>query len=712
LEFVNLVNGINRSSDPLSYMVKLRESDISIKKPSTEKLKYYIEILFNHLTKDDSKSALIIIQSFLFWNNNKAIAMMKRKGIFRSSKCKFKSKSLLEVVTHCLNNRTFYKIDENNTIYLTSILSLISITEEIENYRGDILDLLKKNSKFAPKTLLAIIESQFGYGSKLDGNESMSSETRSHYSNEDFTESVSYLLSLFDKEIGLTVDHLYFIEPCISSHDVYFQMIVSGCKIQQYIKAEILVNSFGYMAEIVDEFKVVIKSNDPYLEKSIRLGYIQTELQMCIREFHTKEFKNTKFGSLEEITKELFNNHSELFIQLRTDPIARYTLQFPSIPRFLDIFSSEHFFIEEIHSIMLLEMDSYGEKSLDTELIFNNITVFDILKVQRFFRFINYMFALALDSTSEIDDREMLRLNTILPIMDHNALKAMFSLILPKEKIDDCLNLICTNINLSDPFDVQYTPIISIGKGNIIAPAILSGSNLVRNILCNFSLRPSLKDGEDPMQKDLAIELEKKGFEVELECYLYGNSLETDILASKDGYIFIIECKNSYHPCNVHEMRTSFEHIKKGVVQLEKRKEWLIKKDNQKALFNRLEWRYKDSKVVTCLATANRVFNGYKSNDTHVRQSHELLNVIRTGIININNTKYQTWEEDEFNTFDLVKYIQGSTTISDCFGSLIDVERAYSFTDKSLAFCTYELDLNKLREVTESRYRKAPINIT
>jgi hypothetical protein len=706
LEFVDLVNGINQSNDPLSYLIKLKEDGVSVGKPTNEEVEYHIETLFHHLERNDTRQALNIFKSFLFWKGSKSIAMMKRKGLFRSSKYKFKSKSLLEIVDFCLKHSDFFNIKENDANYLVSIKNLTPITNEVESYRADILRLLRKNSKFSPKTYLAIIESQFGYGCHLDGNENISSESLSHYSNEDFTESVSYLLTLFNDEIGLSLEHLNYVEPSEDLYDEYFKIIIFGCKIQQYIKAEILVNSFEYSATVVDDFKILIKSSDPYLEKSIRLGYIQTELQMRIREFHKVELAEKNVNSLKEIATDLFENNAELFIQLKMEPIARYILKFPAIPQFLDIFSSDYVFSEEIHSLMLLDMDSYGSKDLDSLLIFNTITVLDILKIQRLFRFINYIFTMALNSDDGINDREMLMLNTILPVMSHDNLKAIFSIILPQEKIDDCLNLICSDIDSTDHFDIQYTPILSIENGHIIAPAILSSSNLVRNILCNLSLRPSLSEGVDPMQNDLIAELLRQGFKVESECFLYGSSLETDILAFKDEHIFIIECKNSYHPCNVHEMRTSFDHIKKGIDQLDKRKNWLMQTKNQQDLFTRLGWQYKASEVITCIATSNRVFNGYKKNGNYVRQAHELLNVLKTGIINTNLAKYRVWKEDKFDTLDLVKHIQGNTTISDCFQSLIDVEREYLFTEKSLAFSTHELDLNLLNEVTGSRYHK------
>ena len=43
---------------------------------------------------------------------------------------------------------------------------------------------------------------------------------------------------------------------------------------------------------------------------------------------------------------------------------------------------------------------------------------------------------------------------------------------------------------------------------------------------------------------------------------------DTDLVAYRDGVLYLFECKNAYHPCNPHEMRNSYDHIRKAGTQL------------------------------------------------------------------------------------------------------------------------------------------------
>ena len=45
---------------------------------------------------------------------------------------------------------------------------------------------------------------------------------------------------------------------------------------------------------------------------------------------------------------------------------------------------------------------------------------------------------------------------------------------------------------------------------------------------------------------------------------------EIDLIALIDGQLFIMECKSSIVPCNVFEVRTSYDYILNGATQLDK----------------------------------------------------------------------------------------------------------------------------------------------
>lgn len=701
LDFVDLINEIINSDNALSYIVKLKENDVVINSPSNEVLDRHIDDLIGFLAEGNVDSALVIVHSLFAWKKNKAISIMKRKGVFRSSKYKFNSKSFVYILGYCIDNVNVFDLSENDSDFLYYLKCFSVITKEVEGYRDYILIEMRKNKDKYPKTLMAIIEYIFGY---YNGGNGFLSHLLLDNNKECCAESISYLLLLFEEEIGLGKENLFYIEDDINSYEKYSEVILIGCKIVKYIEAEILINSFGYSATLCGQSKVIIKSTDPYLEKTIRLGYIKTDLQAISRGLDVHS--NCELIDFETVVSKIFHENRSSFFSFKDDFFERYVLEISSHSKFLNFFSTDYIFKEDVFSLAMLDMEHFSNNELENMRVFNDITVFDMLIFQRFLRFINYIYAEAFKLDAKVDCKEILMLNTILPVMNRDMLKSLLGIVMPEKKIEDCLSIICTQLSDTDYFDIQYTPIVSIEEWNFITPSIISRSNLIRNILCNKSLRPTLIGGQDPMQNELIARLESKGFQVELECFLYGSSLETDILAFKDGYIFLFECKNSYHPCNVHEMRTSFEHLKKGLDQVEIRRKWLENENNQKELYSRLGWEGQYSQVISCIVTSNRIFHGYESDNIYVRHAHEIINILNNGVVKLGSSTHRVWKKNEFETLDLVEYIKGSTLVSCLFSALHEVDKKYLYNNKTLEFSTYELDVISLFNMTKLMFEK------
>jgi Holliday junction resolvase len=76
-----------------------------------------------------------------------------------------------------------------------------------------------------------------------------------------------------------------------------------------------------------------------------------------------------------------------------------------------------------------------------------------------------------------------------------------------------------------------------------------------------------MRDGAaDPMQHELVESLLDAGFLVKYEAITgtKKDNKEVDVLAYKDGDLFILECKNVYHPVNAYELRSTYDHLKKS----------------------------------------------------------------------------------------------------------------------------------------------------
>lgn len=687
-----------------SCLSALEESELQLK---IKKEKRSIIQLISICIDNNKVSAGLALTEILFYGiGNEAIPLMRRLGVFKSSKYNFKIRVISEITSLIIDLKDKYNISDDDITYLKSVKSLLVLSKPMAKIHTKLIQQLTVRKTLALKTLFSIIECKFGYDIELY-NKGCDLEYICDYTKEDFSEAYSLILSILRDDIGIDKRSLYYIDDNVINNDIYFNILISAVKICKYKEAEILVDNFNYNAVLNND---VINVGAPVdsLEKSIRLGYIQTEMQMIIRQLGFSGPESSKYPSILEPVQIIYNKYKDTFIVHKSEPKSRYVIQLINNQDFFSIFSSDHLFIEDMLSLDILGVDSYEPDKIKNYVIKDGITVLDVIKVQRFFRFVNFAFLEKIKDLGEIDN--LIVLQSILPVFKSDILLSIFSNIISDEKAEAMLNLISVEVIESQFIDIQYTPLIKIGDGYILPPSVIAKSNLVRNILCNNSLRPSLEDGVDPMQNALSSALQSKGFYVAVESEHKFNSkiLETDLIAFKDGKIFIFECKNAYHPCNTHEMRNSFDHIKKAASQLEIRKNWLLSDGEQEKMFNNLGWPYSgNNDVVTCIALSNRVFNGYDHKSHPVRQAHEILNVLRDGTIKSNESIRKVWEMNEFSVNDLCNYIEGKTTISDFMNSLEALTHNYNVGDKVLGFKTYKINMELLNKITSDRYSLA-----
>ena len=219
--------------------------------------------------------------------------------------------------------------------------------------------------------------------------------------------------------------------------------------------------------------------------------------------------------------------------------------------------------------------------------------------------------------------------------------------------------------------DLQYRPFVHSpnSKGDYIAipPAIVGKSNLVRSIMHASRIKGAIAAADDPMQVAVAEALRAAGFLVR-ESFVFNinGKRETDIFCYRDGVLFVIECKNAYHPCSPHELRNSYDLVLKAKEQLSIRAQWLEEPGNQTRLFKALGWKAAaPARVRTCAVTANRAFSGYRCGAHPVRQAHELINVLVRGYVGRapGEAPLRFWRAEAFEVADLLDYLDGKSVL-------------------------------------------------
>lgn len=636
-----LISQMFDSRAPLDTYRALKEANYK-PTPTTAQFDQTLNSFADVLKQDKVRKALSIARALLLTSPDKTIKKIRRNGYFKCSRYAYRERSARAVVGDMLRNATIYELSQSHIDYLQSVDHLLSLGPNLQRERASLVKRLRDKESVVIKTLLANVDTFFTSG--LPGDKSLNTEFLNAYLPEDMAEAFSYLLRLFQTCVGLKPTHFGIVDGSSATKSFYQKMLIDAAKMCEFHAAEVLIDSFSYKAT---GYGKVIKI-EPFtllLEKSIRLGYIQVEMQRHIRDnrMYEENYSSQPIAqSIDRLAKEYFDNAGVELVKLVEYPKTRYVMQIPTNQKMFMPFCMNGLFLEDLFYLNMLGNEDYIATNEVAELpLVGNIKVIDILKVQRFFRFVNLCFFEAFSKNIEKSENLKIQLQSRIPTYQENILTDLLSKLLASEKAKEILEALTCDPK-SEKLDLQYTPIISAYGWSMFSPAVFAGSNLVRNLLQHNNKRLTLRDNTDPMQTALANALKHANFlvETEIKRRVGGNDLDIDILAYRDEILFIFECKNAFHPCNVYEMRTSYDHIKRAAEQLEKRKLWLLDLSKQRTLLNSLEWNIDSTnQVLTCIATGNRVFNGYVCEGHPVRQVRELLNVLMSGEIVIDGER-------------------------------------------------------------------------
>jgi len=321
-----------------------------------------------------------------------------------------------------------------------------------------------------------------------------------------------------------------------------------------------------------------------------------------------------------------------------------------------------------------------------------------------------YLFQRELEKVTDLAERQRLALHSVIAVMRKAPLLALLGTVLPPEKAEKILEILV--LNESREFvDLQYTPFLKVDDYYLLAPSLISHSNLVRNVTFLNRLQAGRLDGADPMQGAVAQALRDAGFKVgeEVKDSKKSETGDTDLVAYRDGVLYLFECKNAYHPCNPHEMRNSYDHIRKAGAQLTLRQQKFGEAAYQTKVWQTLGWEVPSPVAIrTAVLIANRVFTGTRIDGHPVRQAHEFINVVSRGEIRGPDKVYRFWDGDALTTADLDRYLSDEGLLGDHFASLEPINYRYDFGAKSLVLESWKFDPEKNQEIIQKRYRAKP----
>lgn len=703
-DYHRIFRQIHRTQDYVAVFSELARTPRSKDKQATDIAMSAIKeaIRRHHVGRAVSAARTLL----LLVGPNKALDRLKRDGALRVSSFEFNALVIKRIVDDWVQHAELYRLDAVAVDYLKSTSVLLSLAPSLRRLYLSIMARLGADRYVAIKSLFAEVDAAFTYPDNVDVG---LGESRPVV-REEMAEAFSYLLGLFHR--GFKMQACQFgLTSMDAGYDArYRDLLGDAIRICRYREAEVLVERGAYRAAHGEE-GIRVFSVDPFLERAIRVGYIQTETQAQVNGIRLDRGRDAgEVASLEAMADRFYELHGDHVAKLKLWPLPRYTIELPMVPDFAKLIRDERAFLEDLILCDFIAWEEYIEtEEVPSALVSGSITVLDLLKAQRLFFFLHRGLVKAIESHSNFSEKAGLYMASCLAVFQQERLIKLLEVVVGAVKAPEILHLLTADPSASN-LDIQYRPIIAAGGYCMLSLAVLSKSNLPRNLLCSEKRRlvPVTAGGGDRMQSSLVSALKQAGFLVveEIELTVGRNRLEVDVIAWRDGHLFVFECKNNYHPCNAYELRATYDAMTGAANQLALRQAWLSVPANQREFFERMAWpATSPARIHTCIALGNRMFSGYNCEGHPVRHVHEMLNVLLRGYVEFEDGRQaRFWEQETFGINDLIAFIEGSTTLADMTEALFPISLTTPIVDTALIQPTYALDLQKWRDGVLARY--------
>ena len=683
--------------DKKELIAKLKNGQI--RKPSLRELKKNFEIFEKAVYIGDFMTARNSVIISIFFESENTINQIKKKGIFRYSKY-INRKCIVENIALELINifAEFRLLSVPVDKYLNSIINYSAVVNSYKSFDKFILLELRKFEKKYPqksliKTLLSAVDFLFLSNYFPDDKIDMSHiEDRTK---EEICSATSFLIHFYTERIKSNNINRYFIADEFIQTNYIAQLITTVCCHLDFREFEILIDHFNYSCEIVNG-KILIKPPFENFEKAIRLGYIRTELQKINDEVET-------FGAvtMEDVVNEFNNQKSFQFFKLiDTHNYQRYRIELPEpiydllIEKFIKpdaLFKDEIIYLSSIFKEQLLNI-----KSLDEINVKEDLTLGEFMKIRRIFVMFYLFFSTGIFQQEDVESKLVLR--SLIPLFPEEQFYSFIKRLLPQNKIDSFLDIVCWEPELDIIFDLQYHPILFIDNHFLVALSIFSNSNTIRNLYASEYKMNNvhlLSDGEvDPLVDRLHSSLKQSSLQSFSQTSIGFSDI--DEFAVFEDVLFVFECKHSLHPVSSFDLRTTFNYIKKAEKQLD----LIIQDFNDGKLIKKLENKHKLNlsnvrQIQGAIILSNRLFNGniFKY---PVRGINEIDNMLNRGTIKTAEGTFWLWKEKKLTVDFLLDYFSLKNELfAMMYDSLSKKRFTYEFTTPVIEFDSYYLEIDK-----------------
>lgn len=402
---------------------------------------------------------------------------------------------------------------------------------------------------------------------------------------------------------------------------------------------------------------LVIKNTE--LDRAITWGYAKSQIAK-----NNNAFKTYKHGkSFIDIIFELEDDIIKKFYEIKGDNnFERITLKIICIPKSLELFNTKSLYTNEAQMLEELFFENYHPEKIINFEISDGLSIFDLISLNRIFIFISLIFRRAAEiEYKESNLRNKILIRSTLPVFSNETFMEFIKNIYPNLNLDKILDIFSIDFNnISDDFDLQYTPFIKLKNSLIISPTIFCMSNFIRYCLWSEDKSLSIpKQGHDYMIDSLQKSFKLKGFIVEKDFKFGKDEIDLLVIDEHTNNIFIFECKNPYHPVNSYELRNTYSHLLKAQSQIKKFKAKFTDISTFKNLCHKIKIDFKKYHLHYGVINSNRLFSGYKMQESYIICAYDLINFLLDGKIIFKGKKFHAWSNDSFETQDLIDFING-----------------------------------------------------
>lgn len=345
--------------------------------------------------------------------------------------------------------------------------------------------------------------------------------------------------------------------------DAHYPYLVDACIIRDFLEWEILVDVLGYtLTPGSSAGELVLSCPDLRFAQSLRLGYIQTEIQTQLA---VQRARIESTASIQQAGQEFYRRFGHDLVKRVDDPTPRFTYTVPHVPEFTALFAGDALFREELFVLSSATKEHFAPfDTIRGFRIYKEVTVLDLIKLQRLAHFLRLFAGTHLLEVATAD--RPLVFQSLIPRFTVGTFVASLAHIIPDERAEQLIEFLSWQLDSGRVFDIQYQPLIRTGQMLTVPMNMLGISNIIRNSLQFSHERIHGHTASDPLVPILAQALTDRSWPVRPKVgYKFaGIAGEVDVLVSRGRYVFAFECKNSLHPCNLYEIRTSFDHLHKN----------------------------------------------------------------------------------------------------------------------------------------------------